>query len=123
MTGRVILIAVLALSLLGNALALGAGLRFVQLRHALMGESASTSLSIPMRRELIAILADHKADLAPALQAMQTARLNAVEAISAKDYDPEATKAALDALRQSVTGLMEQAQVAVLDGLAKRPAN
>ena len=52
-SGRTILILVLALSLLGNALAIGAGLRLYRLRVHLLGEEAYSSIQSPEVRQAL----------------------------------------------------------------------
>lgn len=110
---------VLAVSLLGNALAIGAVVRIAHLRSALMGDSTVT-LPREERRALGKALSDHAADLKPGLQAVQAARTAAVQAIEAKPYDAAKAAAALDALRGAVDGLMSQGQAVVLEDLARR---
>lgn len=115
-----VLVAVLALSLLGNALAIGTGIRLYKARHALMGGAEVVTLPRPLRRELLAALAAHEEDLRPGLHAVQDARRAVVEAATATPYDGARTAAALDALRAAVDRLMEQGQAVVLDRLAAR---
>ena len=119
-TGRVILIVILALSLLFNALALGAGLRILRLRHTLLGDSAAITLPRDLRRDLGQALVSHGPELRPALQAMQTARRDAVLALTAKPYDAAKASAALDTLRSALDGLMLQAQPVILQEMARR---
>lgn len=114
------LVVVLALSLLGNALAIGAGLRIYTLRQAMLGDSAAVTLPRAVRRDLVAALVSHKADMAPALRAVQAARGAAVAALVAKPYDADKAAQALDSLRSAVDGLMRAGQGIVLDHLANR---
>lgn len=114
------LVVVLAVSLLGNALAVGAGIRFYHTRQAMLGDSGGVTLPRPIRRELVAALVAHKADLRPALQAVRDARRAAVEAATATPYDAASASAALDALRAAVDQLMQKGQAVVLERLAAR---
>lgn len=125
MTGwkRGLLVGVLALSLLGNALTVGALVRISHLRTALMGDSATASLPKEERRALGRALAAHAGDLKPGVQAVQTARAAAVQAIGAKPYDAVKAAAALDSLRGAVDLLMSQSQGVVLQDLARRAAD
>ena len=78
--GRMVLVAVLALSLLGNALAIGAGLRLLRLRADLLGDQAYAGLQEPeVRRALNAALVAHRDTIAPALRAVLRARMAAME--------------------------------------------
>lgn len=105
---------VLALSLLGNALAVGAGLRIYKLRQEMLGDGAGVTLPRAERRALVAALAAHKDQLHQALAAVQDARQAAVVALMARPYDPARAGLALDALRQAVDALMQQGQAVVL---------
>lgn len=118
-TGRVILIAILALSLLFNALAIGAGLRIYRLRHSLLGDSAAITLPRDLRRDLGQALESHATELRPALLAMQTARRDAVLAFTAKPYVATKATVALDALRNALDGLMQQAQPVLLQEMVR----
>ncbi len=109
------LVVVLALSLLGNALAIGAGVRLYALRAAMLGDGAAVTLPRTMRRDLVAGLSAHKEQLHPALAAVQNTRRDAVLALTAKPYDEAKATAALDALRAAVSVLMQQGQGVVLE--------
>ena len=116
---RLALIIVLALSLLLNALAIGAALRLHHLRQALTGgDTAGLTLPAEMRKDLIAAITTApglKTDLAR----VQDARRAAIAAATAKPFDRTATEAALTALRGEVTTLMTDGQQVVLDDLAR----
>lgn len=118
---RLILIAVLALSLLGNALTLGALIRLRQVQTAFAVPGMDPQRLPPaLRRDLMQALKSHAADLQPGLRALQTARAAFVSAATAQPYDPAAATMALTDLRASASTLMEQAQAIVLDDLATR---
>jgi hypothetical protein len=123
MTGRTWLVAALALSLLFNIAALGAGLRLWHLRQDLRGAEAAIALPRDLQRDLVAALARHRADLAPALLAAQQARAAAVTAAMAQPFDRARAQAALDMLRHSLDQLMQAAEGVVLDRLAQRSGN
>lgn len=112
--------AVLALSLLGNALALGAGLKLHHLRQDLLGGGAAVTLPTAERRALGWALVAHQAELQPSLHAVQVARAEAAAAIRARPFDRAKVSAALDGLRTALDGLMVQGQGVVLDDLAQR---
>jgi uncharacterized membrane protein len=112
--------AVLGLSLLGNALALGAGLKLYHLREGLLGGGGGITLPTAERRALGAALAAHQGDLQPALHAVQAARGAAAAAILARPFDRARVATALDDLRLALDALMQQGQVVVLDDLARR---
>ena len=117
---RFILTLLLAISLLFNVLALGAGVRLYQARRALLGDGAPVSLPRDLRRDLTKALAAHRAEFAPALQSVQSARRDAVEAASDRPYDPDERAAALDRLRSAIDQLMGAVQGVVLQELARR---
>lgn len=119
MTGRTWLVVALALSLLLNAAALGAGLRLWHFRQEVMGDLGAPGMSRTMRRDLGAALAIHRAELAPALAEVQAARAAAVAAAEARPFDRAAAEAALTRLRAAVDALMLAAQGVVLDRLAQ----
>ena len=62
---RFILTLLLAISLLFNVLALGAGVRLYQARRALLGDGAPVSLPRDLRRDLTKALAAHAPSLPP----------------------------------------------------------
>ncbi len=117
---RFILTLLLAISLLFNVLALGAGVRLYQARQALLGDGAPVSLPRDLRRDLTKALAAHRAEFAPALQSVQSARRDAVVAASDRPYDPDKREAALDRLRGAIDQLMGAVQGVVLQELARR---
>lgn len=121
MTGRFWLVAALALSLLLNAVALGAAARLWHLRQVVAADlGGGATLSRPLRRDLAATLVAHRADLAPALAAVQAARAAAVQAAEAQPFDRARADAALTELRLAVDALMAKAQALVLDRLSAR---
>ncbi len=117
---RFILTLLLAISLLFNVLALGAGVRLYQARQALLGDGAPVSLPRDLRRDLTKALAAHRTEFAPALQSVQSARRDAVVAASDRPYDPDKREAALDRLRGAIDQLMGAVQGVVLQELARR---
>lgn len=120
-SGRTILILVLALSLLGNALAIGAGLRLYRLRVQLLGEEAYSSIQSPeVRQALNNALVAHKDEIAPALRAVLIARIAAMKQGTTLPFDREATAEKMEVTRLAIDHLLDVVQVALLDGLATR---
>ena len=118
---RIVLIAVLALSLFGNAMALGAYLRLRELRESLVGRGTEAiALPEPMRQELRAALRERKTELEPALRDLALARRALIAAISAEPYDRATTEAAMTDFRADIDGLLSGAQVILLDYLDNR---
>lgn len=118
-SGRTILILVLALSLLGNALAIGAGLRLYRLRVHLLGEEAYSSIQSPeVRQALNDALVAHKDEIAPALRAVLIARIAAMKQGTTLPFDREATSEKMEVTRLAIDHLLDVVQVALLDGLA-----
>ena len=116
--GRLILICILAVSLLGNALAAGAGLRLYQLRADLLGEHGFATVQEPeVRQALNTALAEHKDQIKPALQDFMKARIAAMETGSTQPLDLEATKAKMAETRAAMDILLDRVQEALLAGL------
>lgn len=116
--GRMLLVGVLALSLLGNALALGGAWRLHQIRQAVL-ESAGGEARLPraLRRQIGAALAAHRADFSADLAALGQARADFVAAATAQPPDRAAAAAALAAFRAAADRLMAQAQPVMLQAL------
>ena len=123
-SGRTILILVLALSLLGNALAIGAGLWLHRLRVNLLGEQAYSSIQSPeVRHALSDALVAHKAEIAPALRAVLTARIDAMKQGTTLPFDRDATAGKMEVTRLAIDHLLDVVQVALLDGLENHAAD
>lgn len=119
--GRIALVAALVLSLGGNALALGAWLRFREARTELLGPDASAGrLPDDLRAELRTALRAHAPELAPHLRAIAEARAAITAAAKADPYDPIAAEAAMDGFRSAVDELLIEVQTVFLDHLARR---
>jgi uncharacterized membrane protein len=119
--GRIALIVALVLSLGGNALALGAWLRFREARAELLGPVASVGrLPDDLRAELRTALRAKARDLAPHLRALSQARAAITAAAQADPYDPAAAEAAMDEFRAAVDGLLVDVQTVFLDQLARK---
>jgi uncharacterized membrane protein len=119
--GRIALIVALILSLGGNALALGAWLRFREARIELLGPDATAGrLPDDLRAELRTALRANGRDLAPHLRAVAQARAAITAAAAANPYDPAAAEAAMDGFRSAVDDLLIAVQVVFLDHLARR---
>jgi hypothetical protein len=117
MTGKTWLAIALAVSLLLNALALGAGIRLWHLKQELTGANAAT-LPRATQRQLVVAMAHHRETLAPLLHAVQDARAEAVAAAEAQPFDRAKTETAMGDLRKAVDDLMLAAQGIALDSLA-----
>jgi uncharacterized membrane protein len=119
--GRIALIVALILSLGGNALALGAWLRFREARTELLGPDATTGrLPDELRAELRTALRANARDLAPRLRAVAEARAAITAAAKADPYNPAAAEAAMDGFRSAVDDLLIEVQVVFLEHLARR---
>lgn len=114
------LVAVLAMSLLGNALAVGAGLQIWKLRQSMLGDGPAITLPRTERRALIRALVSHEDEMRPALTEVQTARRAAVAAVLARPYDAAKASATLDALRGALGELMREGQMVLLEDLSQR---
>ena len=90
------------------------------MRQGFWGADATLALPRAERRALLKALFSLEADLRPALNAVQTARHDAVTAITARPYDSAKAAKALDDLRAALGTLMQQAQSVVLNDLAQR---
>ena len=110
----------LAVSLLGNALAIGAGVRVWHMRQALLGDTGGITLPRVERRALVHALVQHRDKMRPALVAVQTARRDAVIAVVAVPYDAAKASAALDELRGALGELMREGQMVLLQDLSQR---
>ncbi|WP_339107617.1 hypothetical protein [Thioclava sp. GXIMD4216] len=115
---RKVLICVLAVSLLGNALAIGAGLRLMSLRAQLTGP-VGEAVIFPreIRRDLRDALAENRETLTPALQEVLKARARIVALGTAQPFDRAATEAAMGDFRRDLDALLDQLQPLVLDRL------
>lgn len=116
--GRIALILSLVLSLTGNALALGAWVRFREVRSDLLGpEAANARLPDDLRQELRAALkADMRGSLVK-LRAVVRARAAIVAAARAEPFDRAAAEAAMLDFRRAVDDLLAEVQVVFLDRL------
>lgn len=122
--GRMILIAVLAVSLAGNALAIGAVVRFQSLRHEVLGSSAETALfPRPERRALRAAVEANAQTLRPAMQALVAARIRVVEAGMAQPFERPALEAAMAEFRAQADLMMIALQEVVADTLEARASS
>lgn len=119
--GRMALIGVLAVSLLGNALSLGALARLRALRTDLLGPAAERALfPREIRADLREALAGHGATLRPALRDLVAARAAVVATGSARPFDRAATEAAMTEFRARLDQTLAQTQAVMLDALEQR---
>jgi len=86
--GRLILVGVLAVSLLGNAVSLGAVLQFQRMRHSLLGPDAQAALfPRDYRRDFSAALKAHQPEIRQDLAQIVAARSKVVEMAQARPFD------------------------------------
>ncbi|MDD8023358.1 MAG: hypothetical protein PHX82_09660 [Paracoccaceae bacterium] len=121
--GQMALIGVLAVSLLGNALSLGALARLRALRADLLGPAAQSAVfPRDIRADLRTALAAHGATLRPALHDLVAARAAVVATGSAQPFDRSATEAAMAEFRTRLDRTLDQTQAVMLDALDQRAA-
>ncbi|RLL65122.1 hypothetical protein [Paenirhodobacter hankyongi] len=119
--GRIALIAVLAVSLLGNALAAGAVLRFRALQSELLGPAAEQALfPRAVRRDLRAALRENAETLRPALHRLAEDRAAVVAASTAQPFDRAALDAAMVAMRAQLDTTLGAVQQVIGDRLEAR---
>ena len=122
--GRILLVAALAISLLFNAMAVGAVLKLRHMCLSLLGEdSAALMLPPDLRADIRRALVADGPNLNLALARVVAARKTVVALASASPFDPAATDQAMTKVRAEVTTLMAAAQATVLDELTRRAAN
>jgi uncharacterized membrane protein len=121
--GRIALVVALVLSLVGNALALGAWLRYRTVRADLLGpEAASARLPDDLRQELRAALRADARGTMILLRDVVRARAAIVAAVEARPYDRTAAAAAMTDFRAAVDALLAEVQLVFLDRLDRRAA-
>lgn len=118
---RLILIAVLAISLAGNALAIGAVARFQNLRHDLLDGSEMNALfPRPERRALLDAMRENADQLRPELRSLVEARAGVVAAGMARPFDRGALDAAMAEFRTEADRLLNSLQQVIGDTLEAR---
>lgn len=116
--GRIALIALLALSLLGNAVTVGAVMKLRANRTALAGPEAEyTRFPRDLRRSINTALRDNAAQIRPALQRLAAARKEMVETGTARPFDRAASEAAIAAFRTEAAAVMAEIQPILLGTL------
>jgi uncharacterized membrane protein len=121
--GRIALILALVLSLLGNAVAVGAWLRLREARAEILGaEAASARLPGELRQELRTALRGDMRSLRPLLRDLVQAREAIVSAAAARPYVREDAEAAMNDFRASVDALLVEVQRVFLDQLDRKAA-
>jgi len=119
--GRLILVGVLAVSLLGNAVSLGAVLQFQRMRHSLLGPDAQAALfPRDYRRDFSAALKAHQPEIRQDLAQIVAARSKVVEMAQARPFDRASTEAAMAEFRDRIDGTLAHIQVILLDTMEKR---
>ncbi len=120
-TGRIVLISVLAVSLLGNALAFGAVIRFRALQSDLLGPAAEQAFfPRDVRRDLRAALKENAAELRPALHQLAEDRAAVVAAGTARPFDRAALDSAMETFRADVDAGIVALQKVIGDTLEAR---
>lgn len=118
---QIALVAALAISLLGNALAIGAGLRLRALRADLLGPAAEAAFfPRDIRQALRAALAAERDTLLPDLHALARIRAQLVADAMARPFDRAAVEADMALLRQQADRLLATVQGIVADTLEAR---
>lgn len=121
--GRIILVGVLAVSLLGNALSIGAVARFAQMRNAMLGPAGETALfPREVRQDLRDEILTRDGGLTPLLNDLAEARARVVTAGLAAPFDREALEAEMEVFRQEFDRTLEGIQSEVLEVLVRRAA-
>jgi uncharacterized membrane protein len=119
--GRIALIVALVLSLVGNAVALGAWVRFREVRDELLGpEAAEARLPGDLRRELRSALREDPRETLRLLRDVVRARVAIVAATQATPYSRSAAEEAMTEFRRAVDALLAEVQAVFLDRLDKR---
>jgi uncharacterized membrane protein len=119
--GRITLVVALVLSLFLNALAVGAWLRFRDVRADFLGpEGASARLPLDLRQELLDALRAEAPRIRPLLSKAVEARIAIVAAASARPYDRADAEAAMVDFRTSLDALLAEVQLVFLDRLDTR---
>lgn len=121
--GRIALVSVLILSLMGNAVALGAWARLRDARSELLGpEAAGTRLPDDLRQELRQALRDEMPDLRPLLRDLAQSRAEVVAAAKARPFVRADAEAAMNAFRSDANALLVEIQRVFLDQLERKAA-
>lgn len=122
--GRIALVAALALSLLLNAVAVGAWLRLREARADLLGpEAAAARLPDDLRQDLRTALRAEARSIRPLLRDVVQARAAVVAAANARPYVRANADAAMVSFRTSLDALLTEVQRVFLDQLDVRAAS
>lgn len=116
--GRMILIGVLAVSLLGNALTLGALAKLRSIGNDLTGPmSEAPVFPRAERRALRAAMKDRADEVQPRFRALVDARAAVVQAGTTQPFDRAAVEAAMDRFRTELDGTLVVLQDVIVDTL------
>ncbi|MDK3016155.1 hypothetical protein [Pseudodonghicola flavimaris] len=116
--GRLILIGVLSVSLLGNAVSVGTLLQLNRMRNLLLGPDAHQALfPREYRRDFNAALSEHQEEVRQALHRIVAARTALVETAMARPFDRAMTEAAMTGFRTEVTRTIATVQGVLLDAI------
>lgn len=122
--GRIALVCALILSLVGNAVALGAWARLRDARADLLGpEAAAARLPDDLRQDLRQALRAELPRLRPLLRDLVQSRKAVVEAARARPYVRSDAEAAMTDFRADLDALMEEVQRVFLDRLDAKAAS
>ena len=122
--GRIALVCALILSLVGNAVALGAWARLRDARADLLGpEPAAARLPDDLRQDLRQALRAELPRLRPLLRDLVQSRKAVVEAARARPYVRSDAEAAMTDFRADLDALMEEVQRVFLDRLDAKAAS
>jgi uncharacterized membrane protein len=121
--GRIALVGALVLSLLLNALVIGAWVRLRDARADLLGpEAAAARLPDDLRQDLRRALRDEARTVRPLLRDVVKARAAIVAAATARPYDRGAAEAAMTDFRAATDALLSEVQRVFLDQLDAKVA-
>lgn len=121
--GRIALVCALILSLIGNAIALGAWARLREARSDLLGpEATAARLPEDLRQELRQALRAELPSLRPLLRNLVQSREAIVNAAEDRPYKRSEAEAAMDTFRSDVDALLVEVQQVLLGQLDARAA-
>lgn len=121
LNGRLLMACILGLSLIGNAVAIGAVWRLQDLRQELTaGASDDAFFPKDWRRAIRDDLRDNADDLRPKLAALVAARAEVVRRATAEPFDPDALQTAMEGFRAELDTLVSATQSVIFDTVTRR---
>ena len=116
--GRLVLISILAVSLLGNAVAGGAYLRLHNLKNELGASTTEPIIFPPEQRKLLRHTIEAQSDiLRPEIEALIATRAEVVKLGTAAPFDRAAVDEAMNRFRVQLNNLVIILQVLMVDAL------